>query len=558
MRRIIALILSIFLLTIPVHAANAAPSVSTTAVVNANGECSVTIEADIRLDDPARGLKFPLGTDIHSVTLNGSAAPLTQSGGITSVNLSHLDGKTGLYSCTIEFILNSVVEVNEDGKQIVTVPLLYGFPYGVEHMSFSVTMPSAFSTVPAFYSGYHGQDIERQMTASTNGTVIQGSVAQELKDSETLFLTLEAEKDMFPAAQTFGGSLTFDAAAMGVCALLALLYWLLTMRCLPRISPRRPTVPEGICAGQMGAYLVRKPAELPLMVLQWAQLGYLIIHLDENGRVFLHKKMDMGNERSSFELRCFRDLFGRKQMMDVSSHRFQSVCEKCAAMSRRQANGYHNPKGNARLFRLLSALTGLFAGVAMGDAIATDHYWRPILMGALGTASLILCLILQEGMGSLHLRARASLKLSAVAAVIELIAGIFCGCLGYALGALAWNLLAGLMAFYGGRRSVNGERIYTEILGLRRHMRKAGQKELRRILASNRNYYFELAPYALAFGIDKQFAEKFGDARLPACTWLVSGIDSRTAPDWYSQLREVHAAMLRDRKPTLAERIFGK
>ena len=171
---------------------------------------------------------------------------------------------------------------------------------------------------------------------------------------------------------------------------------------------------------------------------------------------------------------------------------------------------------------------------------------------------LILCLILQEGMGSLHLRARASLKLSAVAAVIELIAGIFCGCLGYALGALVWNLLAGLMAFYGGRRSVNGERIYTEILGLRRHMRKAGQKELRRILASNRNYYFELAPYALAFGIDKQFAEKFGDARLPACTWLVSGIDSRTAPDWYSQLREVHTAMLRNRKPTLAERIFGK
>ncbi len=558
MRRLIALVLCIFLFALPVRAANAASRVSTTAVVNANGECQVTIEADIRLDDPARGLKFPLGTDIHSVTLNGSAAPLTQSGVITSVNLSHLDGKTGLYSCTISFVLNSVVEVNEDGKQIVTVPLLYGFPYGVEDMSFTVTMPSAFSTVPAFYSGYHGQDIERQMTASTDGTTIRGSVAQELKDSETLFLTLEAEKDMFPAAQTFGGSLTFDAVAMGICALLALLYWLLTMRCLPRISPRRPTVPEGICAGQMGAYLVRKPAELPLMVLQWAQLGYLIIHLDENGRVFLHKKMDMGNERSTFELRCFRDLFGRKQMMDVSSRRFQTVCEKCAAMSRRKANGYQSPKGSAKLFRLLSALLGLFAGIAMGDAISTDHYWRPFLMGAFGVLCLLLCWVIQEGMGSIHFKGKAPLKLSAVAAAVLLIAGIFCGCFGYALGALVWNLLAGVMAFYGGQRSDNGVRIYTEILGLRRYMRKAGHKELRRILASNRNYYFELAPYALAFGIDKQFAEKFGDARLPACTWLASGIDSRTAPEWYPQLREVHAAMLRDRKPTLAERIFGK
>ena len=558
MRRLIALVLCFFLFAIPVQAANAAPKIHTTAVVNANGECQVTIEADIRLDDPARGLKFPLGTDIDSVTLNGSAAPLTQSGGITSVSLSHLDGKMGLYSCTIEFVINSVVETDEDGKQLVTVPLLYGFPYAVEEMTFTVTMPKEFSTVPAFYSGYHGQDIERQMSATRSGAVIHGSVVQELKDSETLFMTLEAEEGMFPAAQTFGGSLTFDAAAMGVCTLLALLYWLITMRCLPRLAPRRPTVPEGICAGEMASYLVRRPAELPVMVLQWAQLGYLIIHMDENGRVFLHKKMDMGNERSSFELRCFRDLFGRKQMMDVSSRRFQTVCEKCAAMSRRRSNGYRSPKGSAKLFRLLSALTGLFAGIAMGDAIATNHYWRPILMGAIGAVCLLLCWWIQEGMGSVHLKSKASLKLSITAGVVLLIGGAFCGCFGYALGALAWNLAAGFLAFYGGRRSDNGGRIYAEILGLRRYMRKAGKMELRRILAANRNYYFELAPYALAFGLDKQFAEKFGDARLPACTWLVSGIDSRTAPDWYPQLREVYNAMHRERKPTLAERIFGK
>ncbi len=558
MRRILMLIVCIFLFTLPVQAANAASRVTTTAVVNANGECHVTIEADIRLDDPARGLKFPLGTDIHSVTLNGAPAPLSQSGGITSVSLSHLDGRTGTYNCSISFNINSVVSLNDDNRQIVTVPLLYGFPYGVEHMTFAVTMPAEFSTVPAFYSGYHGQDIERQMTASTSGAVIRGTLNQELKDSETLFLELEAEQGMFPAAQTFGGSLTFDAAAMGVCAGLALIYWLLTMRCLPHLASRRPTVPEGICAGQMGSYLIRRTAELPLMVLQWAQLGYLIIHLDDNGRVFLHKKMDMGNERSTFELRCFRDLFGRKQMMDVSSSRFQSVCEKCAAMSRRQANGYQSPKASAKLFRVISALLGLFAGVAMGDAIATNHYWRPVLMGGIGLVCMVLCWFIQEGMGCLHLRSKADLKLGAVASAVLLIAGAVCGCMNYALAALVWNLIAGAMAFYGGRRSENGIRIYTEILGLRRHLRRAGKKELQRILASNRNYYFELAPYALAFGMDRKFAEKFGNARLPACTWLASGIDSRTAPDWYPQLRQVYNAMIRDRKPTLAERIFGK
>ena len=558
MRRFVALILCIFLFAVPAHAANAAVSVSTTAAVNENSACTVTIEADIRLDDPAKGLKFPLGTDIDSVTLNGSPAPLKQSGGITSVDLSHLDGKMGLFSCTISYTVNSVVTVDEDGKQLVTVPLLYGFPYPVEQMSFSVTMPSNFDTVPAFRSGYHGQDIERQMSASITGNVIQGRVVQELKDSETLFMTLVAPKGMFPASQNFGGSLGFDAIAMAVCAALALVYWLLTMRCLPRLAPRRSTAPEGICAGQIPAYLVHRPAELPVMVLQWAQLGYLIIHLDDNGRVFLHKKMNMGNERSTYELRCFRDLFGRKQMVDVSSYHFQKICAKAAGISRRQSNGYRFPASREKLFRLLSCLLGVFAGIAMGDAVSTNHDWRLILMGTLGAAGGVLCWLIQDGMYFLHLRQKASLKLSAVAMLILIAAGFVCRCPIYGLAAAAWNLLAGLMAAYGGRRTENGARIFTEILGLRRHMRKAGKQEVRRVLAANRNYYFELAPYALILGVDKTFAEKFGNARLPACTWLVTGIDSRTAPEWYVQLREAYAVMTRDRKPTLAERIFGK
>ena len=558
MRRVIALLICIFLFAVPAHAANAAPSVSTTAVVTENGSCQVTIEADIRLDEPARGLKFPLGTNIHSVTLNGVSAPLTQSEGITSVNLSQLDGKTGLYNCTICYSVNSVVTTDEDGKQIVTVPLLYGFPYIVEQMSFSVTLPTSFDTVPSFYSGYHGPDIERQMTASISGNVIRGSIDQELKDSETLFLELTAPEGMFPASQTFGGSLTYDAIAMALCAALAMLYWLLTMRCLPRLAPRRATAPEGLSAGQVPAYLVRRSADLPVMVLQWAQLGYLIIHLDDNGRVFLHKKMNMGNERSVYEQRCFRDLFGRKMMLDATGYRFQKAAEKAAALSRRQPGGYRDRPGCRRVFRLLSCLVGAFAGVAMGDAISTDHTWRLILMGAIGAVCFVLCWLIQDGMDCLHLRGKASLKLSAILCAVVLVGSVVCRCGTYGLAAVLWNLLAGLMAAYGGRRTDNGSRIYSEILGLRRHMRKAGKGELKRILAANRNYYFELAPYALILGVDKTFAEKFGDARLPACTWLVSGLDSRTAPEWYPQLREVYRAMIRERKPTLAERIFGK
>ena len=128
MRRIIALIVCIFLFTLPVHGANAAASVETTALVTNNGSCQVTVDVQIRLDEPARNLAFPLGSDIHTVTLNGAPASLIQSRGITSVSLSHLDGKTGTYSFTIRYSINTVVSTDEKDNTLVTVPLLHGFP----------------------------------------------------------------------------------------------------------------------------------------------------------------------------------------------------------------------------------------------------------------------------------------------------------------------------------------------------------------------------------------------------------------------------------------------
>lgn len=557
MRRIAALLICIFLFALPVSAANTAVSVRTTAVVTENSACQVTIDVDIRLDEPARGLKFPLGKNIHSVTLNGAAASVSESGGITSVNLGHLDGKTGLYSCTIRYTVNSVVAA-ENGKQIITVPLIHGFPYPVEDISFTVTMPREFDTVPSFYSGYHGQDIERQMTTSVRGSVITGRVNQQLKDSETLYLKLTAPAGMFPASQTFGGTLSFDASAMTFCACLALVCWLLTMRFFPRISARQTTAPEGCCAGLTGRFLVHRNTDLPAMVLQWAQLGYLIIHLDHNGRVFLHRKMDMGNERSGFEQRCFKELFGSRMMLDATGTRFHNAWNRICAMGRKQPGSSGSPVGSGRLFRLLSNLLGLFAGIAMGDSVSTNHTWRLVTMGVLGIVCLVLCRFIFDGMDCLHLYGKASVKLALAATALLMITAVVCNCPGYGLGAILCNMLAGLLAAYGGRRNDNAARIFSEILGLRRHMRKAKPDEVRRILASNRNYYFELAPYALVLGVDKTFAEKFGKDRLPACTWLVCKNTKRTAPEWYLQLRQVYAAMTRDRKPTLAERIFGK
>lgn len=545
MRKILAVLLVCLLFVTTAYADNAASTVQTNATVSSDGSCQVSLSMSIRLDNPVQSLELPLGTNISSVRLNGSAANLSTSGGVTRVNLNRLARNvTGNVPVMVTFTVNQAVSLDENGKQIITVPLLYGFTYPVEQMSFSITMPSAFDTVPTFLSGYHQQDIESSITATVSGATITGTVNTTLKDHETLLMTLEAPEGMFPQSYTIGGTLHFDMIAMIVLGALALVYWLATMSCIPRFSIRSTVPPEGITAGNVGSFLVHRSADMTMMVISWAQLGYLLIHMDENGRVMLHKKMEMGNERSAFEGRIFRSLFGKGNMIDATGYRYARLCENTAALSNRIAWGYQPKSGNPRILRLLGCGIGLFAGIAIGDCITNSPAWRTLLMIFLALGGAAASWYIQEGFQHLYLRSRLEMLLSLLLSAGFLLLGLSANCLFYALGAVLDNLLIGYLAAYSGRRTENGIQIRCELLGLRRYMKHVSKAELMRIMQTNTDYYYELAPYALAMGVDKGFARCFGGLRQPRCNWLIADLGpANTAAEWYPILRDVVKAM---------------
>lgn len=545
MRKWIALVLVCLLFATTAYADNAASTVQSNATVSSDGSCQVSLSMSIRLDYPVQELELPLGTNISSVRLNGSAANLRTSGGVTRVSLNRLARNvTGNVPVMVTFTVNQAVSLDENGRQIITVPLLYGFTYPVEQMSFSVTMPSAFDTVPTFLSGYHQQDIESNITASVSGATITGTVNATLKDHETLIMTLEAPEGMFPQTYTIGGTLQFDMIAMIVLGVLAFLYWLITMSCLPRFSIRTSVPPEGMTAGNVGSFLVHRSADLTMMVISWAQLGYLLIHMDENGRVMLHKKMEMGNERSAFEGRVFRSLFGKGNMIDATGYRYARLCENTAALSGRIAWGFQPKSGNPRILRLLGCGLGLFAGIAIGDCITNSPAWRTLLMIFLALGGAVAVWYIQEGFQHLHLRSRWEMILGTVLSAGFIVLGVMSLCIYYALGAVLGNLLIGYLAAYSGRRTENGTQIRCELMGLRRYMKNVSKAELMRIMQTNTDYYYELAPYALAMGVDKKFAQCFGNLRQPRCNWLIADLGSvSTANEWYKVLRDVVKAM---------------
>jgi hypothetical protein len=99
----------------------------------------------------------------------------------------------------------------------------------------------------------------------------------------------------------------------------------------------------------------------------------------------------------------------------------------------------------------------------------------------------------------------------------------------------------------------------SQILGLRRYLCHVSTSELQRILSVNPDYYYALAPYAMALGVDKAFARQFGKQRLPQCTYMTTGMDGHvTARDWNNLLREAVAAMDERQQRLLREQLLGK
>ena len=124
---------------------------------------------------------------------------------------------------------------------------------------------------------------------------------------------------------------------------------------------------------------------------------------------------------------------------------------------------------------------------------------------------------------------------------------------------ILFQLLAGFLAAFGGRRTELGQQALKQILGMRKFMTDAAKPELQRLLKANPSYFHEMLPYALALGVDKAFARQFGRDKLAACPYLtVDSYGGMTARQWNDMLRQI-VEILDDRQRKLAlQKIIGK
>lgn len=558
MRRILYIILCIALLAVPVSALSSISSATNETIIETDGTCRVTLTLTLRLEEAAPGLVFPLPASARDITVNGVSAKSAHVSGLRNVELDDFVTAAG-GTLTIRYTLDEAVAEDEEKNLILTVPLLSGFALPVEELNFSISLPGEPENKPYFTSTYFQEDAHTILDYQVIGNTISGSAKQRLQDRESVTMTLAVSKEMFPNSLTRRWSLDSIDLVMICFGVLAVLYWLAAMRCrIPR-RIRTAAVPSGMNAGEIGCRLTGRGLDLTLTVLSWAQMGYVLIQMDDHGRVLLHKRMEMGNERTDAEVRLFRSLFKKRSVADATGYHYARLCRKALQLNPARAITFLRSSGNPRVFRVVAAGIGTFSGVSLAFAFASDTGWRVVVSILLGIAGSIAAWLIQSGAKALHHRNKLPLILSIGCSIVWMLLSIPAGEWNVGISMVISQIFAGLAAFYGGIRTESGQQTSSELLGLRRYLRTATKDELKRAMKTNPNYYYDLAPYALALDADRAFARRMGNVRLPECPYLTTGMDGHmTVREWNQLLRDTVSAMdsLQMRLPI--DRLLGK
>ena len=559
MRRIFILFLCIFLLAIPVSAFSGVTSAHYDTIVDSDGSCEVTMTITLQLDQAVSDLVFPLPGQARDITVNGAAAKSTYTGTTRNVSLSSFVAGAGPHTLIFRYSLPDAVTADKKDNLTLTLDLLSGFDFSIEKLSFSITLPGKPEHPPVFTSVYHQETVDSLMTISVTDSVISGSVNQRLQDHETLTMTLSVSEDMFPQSISKRWSMdTIDLLMIG-CGILATVYWFLTMRTpLPR-RVRRTAPPEGITAGELGCHLSGLGVDFTMMVISWAQMGYILIQPDDNGRVLLHKRMEMGNERSDFENRYFRSLFGKRKTVDGTGYHYARLCRKVMGSRPGVHDNFLRSSGNSGIFRILAAAICVFSGVSLATAFSNDTLWRVILIILLGSLGFVVGWLVQAAAMTLVSRNKINLWLGLGGTVLWFFLSSLVGEWNVALFVIPAQFLAGIATAYGGRRTEIGKQTMEDILGLRRYLRTIPKEEIRRILKTNPHYYYDMAPYALALDADRAFARQLGNTKLPECSYLTTGMDGHlTAREWNQLLRDTVNSLDYLQKRLPIDKLLGK
>ena len=513
------------------------------ASVEEDGSCQVSMTVTLSMETMDTTMRFPIPANATDVQLNGFGVGTYYAESVQYVNLGSV---LNAEDTTATFFLSYRIRQAVDSSGKLDLPLLQGFQLPISSFSFSVSFPGTVTNLPHFTSAYHQSNIESSLYWNVLGSTVSGQTNPNvlLNGHETLYMTLQLDGDMFSHHSDAYIDYQVPELVMQILAGLALVYWILFMRPgLPKVR-RCSQPPHGFTAGHMRPILTLGGPDLSLMVLSWAQMGYVLLERRNGNKILIHRQMDMGNERSAYEQQIFSLLFRKNHTVDTKSLAYAALCGKVEKQLSASKSLSHRHNGNPLIFRIFFLAIHLLTGVNLGLTLGGTAGWQIVLLIFFGILGLVAGHLTQEAAWGILLWKPGAIVRGLLATGIWVLPFLFCGGLSLGLQTALLQLLAGLFAVYGGRRSADGTEALSQVLGLDISFLVPEKSTFTLAKKADPEYFHILAPYALALGTDRLFAYRFGKERIAECPYLVGVSEAeRTATQWSRILRNTVRSM---------------
>jgi hypothetical protein len=231
-------------------------------------------------------------------------------------------------------------------------------------------------------------------------------------------------------------------------------------------------------------------------------------------------------------------------VVDATSLFYAKLSRKVFAMVPGERNLVKHNSGNMKVFRGLCCISQIFCGICVAMNMTRIFALQILLSIVLGLFGAISAWQIQEIAYRTHLRGKTRVYVGLVCILIWIVLGILCGQWLIPLLCSLGQMMMSYFAAYGGRRNEMGRHDAGMILGLRHYLKHIKREDIDRIMKTDPDFFFNMAPFALALGVIRPFARNFGSKKLNQCPYLALRVSGRRSGDDWAELLAMTADLI--------------
>ena len=544
MKKFFFLLFFIALFTVPALADYTVDSVSYAAEVAENGQVAVNTTYQLTFTTMERNVSIPLpDQDVSRISVSDLRFSTEEQADGEYLVVRRRDGFAGVETIQVRYTVPRDQVFDPDENSLTFNILSSRWARAIGSVTFQCSLPKPFDQEPVVTSGYYGDLPAGDTGLSVTDYSFSGGLGERMAyDSLSVKLMLPEEYFRVHRTTVPVISITFLAVGMLAVLLLCLLYWRQALRSSAPTGAPRLLLPEGILPCQLPMVLDGQTVDVAAMVLEWANLGYVLLSLSGQGTVILTRNMSMGSERTPAEQALFHELFKKYDQVAAAPGRFRAAGARFRIAARKALYPviFDRRGGNPAFVQVpCQILLGIGVGYLSYQTLPNGPGFvaLAVFIGLIGLIYSVFLHRLTRAFASLRSFSWQTLLVWLIAAALLPVALLRGALPEYAFGLTAC-LFSAIATAPGPKRSERGTDAMSQAKGCRTFYRQASWQRLQ-LFQGETNRFFQLQlPRAVALGVERQFARRFERLSVPMPEWLEVPVSYvRTAEELLDLLR---------------------